>query len=237
MKMNGKIVLITGGSSGYGKATAKKMVDAGATVIITARNLENLELAQKETGCADIIKMDVTKFEDWKMTYDFIVEKYGRIDVLVNNAGGGVAIKEVTEQTVEEIDKSIALNLNSAIYGTNIFAPLMKEQKSGTIINVASVCAKQAWQGYSVYAAAKWGMLGFSKGAYIDLQPYNIRVTCLIPAAASTGFAKGANLAEGEHKLTADDVADSVMYICELPEHVVVEEVTVWGIDQIVNPL
>ena len=123
-RMEGKVVLITGGSSGYGKATAKRLVEEGAVVIIAARNLQMLEAAREETGCAYAIPMDVTAYEDWKRVYDVIVEQYGRLDVLINNAGGGVAIKDVTEQTPEEIDQSVALNLNSVIYGTNTFAGL-----------------------------------------------------------------------------------------------------------------
>ena len=236
-KREGQIVFITGGSNGYGKATAKRLTEEGAVVIIAARNLEMLVAAQQETGCADIIQMDVTKYDDWKRAYDFIVNKYGRLDVLVNNAGGGIAIKSVAEQTLDEIDRSIALNLNGAIYGTNVFAGLMKEQKGGTIINVSSVCAKEAWPGWSIYAAAKWGMLGFSKGAYVDLRPYNVRVTCLIPASATTGFEGAANLVGTEHQLTVEDIAESILYICSLPAHAVVEELTIWGIDQEVNPL
>lgn len=235
--MEGKIAFITGGSSGYGKATAAKMVESGATVIIAARNREQLEHAQAEIGCASVICMDVTKYVDWQRAYATIVEQYGRLDILVNNAGAGVAIKSIVDQTQDEIDRSIALNLTSAIYGTQVFAPLMKEQKEGTIINVASVCAKQAWPGFSIYGAAKTGMLGFSKGAYVDLRPYNIRVTCVIPASASTGFEKSANLIPSPHALTVGDVADSILYVCNLPQHAAVEELTVWGMDQEVIPL
>lgn len=235
--MNGKVVLITGGSSGYGKATASKMVKEGATVVIAARNREALEATKAEIGCADCICMDVTNFTDWEDAYAFIQKQYGRLDILVNNAGGGVAIRAIDEQTVEEIDRSVALNLTSAIYGTKVFAPLMKQQKSGTVVNVSSVCAKEAWPGFSVYGAAKAGLLEFSKGAYVDLRPYNVRVSCVIPAAASTGFCKNANLPDGEHALTADDIAESILYVCKLPQHAVVEDLTVWGIDQEVNPL
>lgn len=235
--LNGKIVLITGGTSGYGKATASKLVKEGATVIISSRNQSDLEATKAEISCADIFKMDVTNYSDWEAVYDFIVNKYGRLDVLVNNAGGGVAIEEVAVQTKENIDKTIMLNLNSVIYGSRIFAPLMKEAKSGTIINLSSVCAKEAWPGWSVYASAKWGVLGFSKGLYVELRPYNVRVTCLIPASASTGFQRNAGIGEVVNKLVPDDIAESVAYICNLPDHAVVEELTVWGIDQEVNPL
>jgi short-subunit dehydrogenase len=118
---------------------------------------------------------------------------------------------------------------------------MMRAQKSGTIINFASVCAKEAWPGWSVYAAAKWGVLGFSKGLYTELQPDNIRVTCVIPAAAYTGFQKateGVNPADFANlSLKAEDVAQVVVDICKLPSHAVIEDVTIWGIDQVVVPL
>ena len=236
-ELKGKIVFITGGTSGYGKATAARLAKEGADVIIAARNERDLEQSRQDTKCTDIFKMDVTKSEDWERAHEFIMNKYGRIDILINNAGGGVAIKEVTEQTIEDIDKTVMLNLNSVIYGSKTFAPSMKNAGSGTIINFSSVCAKEAWPAWSVYAAAKWGVLGFSKGLYVELRPYNVRVTCLIPAAASTGFQKNAGIGEVNNILSPDDIAESVAYICKLPDHAVVEELTVWGIDQEVNPL
>ena len=237
-ELKNKVVLITGGSSGYGKATADLFVKEGAKVIIAARNEQALLEAKQETGCADYLSMDVTKYEDWEKAYDFVKEKYGTIDILVNNAGGGVAICDAVDQTPENIDKSIALNLNSAIYGSKIFGAMMKEKRDGTIINVSSVCAKEAWPGFAVYAAAKWGVLGFSKGLYVEMRPYNVRATCIIPASANTGFQRNANVPEsGPMLLTPKDVAETILFTCKLPQTAVVEEVTVWGIDQEVIPL
>ena len=183
-----RIVLITGASSGYGKATAKAFKDNGDTVIMTARNLDKLEKARIEVGGDVAVSMDVTKPEDWEMILSVVKEKYGRLDILVNNAGGGITIKEVSEFTTDEIDETIKLNLNSVIYGCKTFANMMKEQKSGTMINISSVCARQCWPTWSVYAAAKAGVLNFSKGMYLEMQPHNVRVTCVVPSSASTGF-------------------------------------------------
>ena len=138
-----RIVLITGASSGYGKATAKAFKDNGDTVIMTARNEKKLEQARKEVGGDLAFSMDVTKPQDWENAVKIVKEKYGRLDILVNNAGGGVTIKEVSEFSTEEIDETIRLNLNSVIYGCRAFAPMMKEQKTGTMINISSVCARQ----------------------------------------------------------------------------------------------
>lgn len=234
--MNGKIVFITGGTSGYGKAMAKRFVQEGARVIIAARKQEELDVVSREIGC-DALRMDVTDFAAWHSARTYVEEKYGRLDVLINNAGGGVAIKPVAEQTKVEIDRAILLNLNSVIYAANTFAPLFMAQRAGTILNMSSVCARQCWPEWSVYAAAKAGVLNFSKGLYTELQPYGVRVTCLIPAAASTGFQKASGIGEVNNILGTDDIAQTALFICKLPPRAVVEDVTVWGIDQVVNPL
>jgi NADP-dependent 3-hydroxy acid dehydrogenase YdfG len=236
--LEGKIALITGGTSGFGKATAKLFTKDGARVIIASYESEEiLKQAQAEIGCHAYLQLDVTKPAEWDRAYQFIRGRYDRLDFLLNFAGGGVAIMETAKLPIEKIDYTIALNLNSTIYGCRAFADMMKAQKSGTILNVASVCAKEAWPEWSVYAAAKWGVLGFTKGLYTELQPHNVRVICLIPAASSTGFQKGSGLDPVELKLRPDDIGQVVFDVCKLPEHVVVEEVTVWGIDQIVVPL
>ncbi len=232
-----RIVLITGASSGYGKACARAFKENGDTVIMTARNEERLNAACREVGGDAAVAMDVTHIEDWEKIKDFINEKYGRLDILVNNAGGGVAIKEVAEQTVEEIDTVIRLNLNSVVYGCRTFADMMKERREGTIINISSVCARECWPTWSVYAAAKAGVLNFSKGMYLEMQPYNVRVSCVIPSSASTGFQKACGIGETEDKLRPEDIAETVLYVANLPGRAVVEDVTVWGIDKQVNPL
>jgi NADP-dependent 3-hydroxy acid dehydrogenase YdfG len=236
VKMN-RIVLITGASSGYGKATAKAFKDNGDTVIMTARRLDMLEQAKNEVGGDLAFSMDVTKPADWDYAVNLVKEKFGRLDVLVNNAGGGIAIKEVSEFTTDEIDTTIKLNLNSVIYGCRAFADMMKEQQSGTMINISSVCARQCWPTWSVYAAAKAGVLNFSKGMYLEMQPHNVRVTCVVPGSASTGFQSACGIGETADKLLPEDIANTVLYIANLPQRAVVEDVTVWGIDKQVNPL
>jgi len=152
-------------------------------------------------------------------------------------AGGGIAVKEVTELTIEEIDSTIKLNLNSVVYGCRAFADMMKAQKTGTMINIASVCARQCWPTWSVYAAAKAGVLNFSKGMYLEMQPHNVRVSCVIPSSASTGFQSACGIGETTDKLLSEDVAETILYIANLPQRAVVEDVTVWGIDKEINPL
>lgn len=236
--MGKDIILITGASSGYGKATAELFCKQGYTVVITGRNVETLEAVASEIGAVPFA-CDATLPEDWQKLCDFIETEYGRIDLLINNAGGGVAIKGIAEQSFDEIDRSIRLNLNSVIYGCGVFAPMFEKQKRGTIINISSVCAKHAWQGWSVYAAAKSGVLTFTKGLAVELAPHGVRVTCIIPGAGDTNFDRNAGFGErgSVPGLKAGNIAETIFALYSLPDNVWVEEATVWGIDQVVIPL
>ena len=232
-----RVVVITGATNGYGLAAAKKFHEQGDKVVAASRNAEKVAAVVKENGFDMGVQIDVTKYEDWEKLVSAVKEKYGRIDVLVNNAGGGVRITETTAQTREDIDQSIQLNLNSVIYGSKLFGAMMKEQRDGIIINLSSVCARHCWGGWSVYAAAKAGVLNFTKGLYVEMRPFGVRATCIIPAAASTGFQSGAHIAEENQTLTAEDIAGAVLYAANQPKGVVVEEMTVWGTSQDVQPL
>lgn len=232
-----RIVVVTGASSGFGLATAKAFIKNGDTVVMTSHNEARLVAACEEIGGAMTVVMDVTVPADWERLRKAVIEKYGKIDILINNAGAGLSIKEVSDQTIEEIDSIIKLNLTSVIYGCREFGNQFKAQKTGTIINLASICARQCWPTWTTYAAAKAGVLNFSKGFYLEMKPHNIRVSCVIPSSASTGFQKASGIGAVTDLLTADDIAQTILYVCNLPQHAVVEDVTVFGIDKDICPL
>ncbi len=165
------------------------------------------------------------------------MKDYGRLDVLVNNAGAGISIVDTVDQTKENIDAIIALNLTSSIYGSKVMAPIMIGQKDGVIVNISSICARHQWAAWTVYGCAKAGLLSFSKGLYAELRPHGIRVSCVMPGQASTGFQKGSGIGEVVESLTAEDIANAVWYCASQPKTVVIEEVTVWGTSQAVQPL
>jgi short-subunit dehydrogenase len=123
------------------------------------------------------------------------------------------------------------------MYGTQIFTPDMKARGAGTVINVASVCATHAWANWSVYAAAKAGVLSFTKGLQVELQPFGVRASCVIPASASTNFQSSASLGETNDSLQTEDIASTVLFVAEMPARAIVEDVTVWGMSQAVQPL
>ncbi|MBQ8409235.1 MAG: SDR family oxidoreductase [Clostridia bacterium] len=232
-----KTVIITGGTSGYGLATAKAFKKAGYTTLITGRDLIRLEKAQVESGADYIFVQDVKSYDGWVELKKYADLHLGQLDVLVNNAGGGIAIRPIEEQTKETIDEILALNLNSVMYAAQIFAADMKARGAGTIINIASVCATHAWADWSVYAAAKAGVLNFTKGLQTELQPHGVRASCVIPASASTNFQSSASLGETDDSLQTEDIADTVLFVAEMPSRAIVEDVTVWGMSQAVQPL
>lgn len=232
-----KRVLITGATNGYGLETAKLFKKNGYTVIIAARNIEKVNACTEKYGFDKGYRLDVTNYDEWLTVRDDIVKAYGGIDILVNNAGAGISIVNTVEQTKEDIDKIIALNLTSSIYGSKLFAPLMMSQKDGVIINVSSICARHQWAAWTVYGCAKAGLLSFSKGLYAELRPHGVRVSCIMPGQASTGFQHNSGIGEVIESLKAEDIANAVYYCASQPKEVVIEEITVWGTSQDVQPL
>jgi len=233
-----QVVVITGAASGYGRATAKRFREEGATVIITDIDEKALREAADEIG-AEAYQQNVTRWEDWQALFASVMATHGRVDILVNNAGGGVVVADTVDQTREAVDKIIALNLNSVVYGSMTFGKQMRAQGSGTIVNISSTCATEAWPGFSVYAAAKSGVVSLSKGMYTELRPFGVRVTAVIPGAGATNFSKNAGLAEPAvpFRLKPEDMAEVILHICRMPQHIEIEEYRFWGTDQEVIPM
>ena len=234
-----RVAVITGGSSGYGKATARRLVQEGAKAIITGRDESSLLRARDEIPGLETFRADASKWEDWQQLHASVMEQHGRIDVLVNNAGSGLSIMDTVDQKREVVEEIIAVNLTSAVYGSMVFGKEMQRQREGTIINISSACATEAWPGFSVYAAAKTGVVSLTKGLYTELRPYNVRVTVVIPGAGATNWSRNAGLPEppSPYLLTGEDLAEVILHICQMPEHVAIEEYRVWGMDQEVIPL
>ncbi len=231
------VAFITGGSSGMGLGTARQLKKLGCRVIIAARSEEKLTAAQADTGADDIFVMDITQYADWERARAFVAEKYGRIDFLINNAGGGVTIEPYLEQSMEQIEYSLRLNLYGAMYGCRVFAPMMTERRTGMIVNVLSVCSQHAWPGFSVYSAAKAGLREFTKCLYLEVKGMGVRATCFIPGGCNTNFNVAAGKDNNSLKFSGEDAGEAIAAICSLSEYVFTEELTIWSVDQDVNPL
>ena len=233
----GKVVIVTGGSEGYGYGMAKALKAEGANVFITGRRLEILEKTAGELG-VKYVQADVTCGAAWDKVFE---ATGGHVDILINNAGGGVKIVPLAEQSDDEIFHSIETNLIGAILGCRRAAKIMTGQKSGLIINVSSICAHYGWPGWSVYSAAKAGLDKFSRAFYTEMRPHNVRVTVLTPSWGSTNFLAAASLpvsdSETENKkMTPDQMGDLIVNICNFHTHLEIPEIMVQPLIQEVIP-
>ncbi|TWO78843.1 hypothetical protein CBW56_17975 [Denitratisoma oestradiolicum] len=187
--MENMIAFITGGSSGIGRATAHRMATEGATVVICSRTEANLKKVVDEIhaagGKASYVVADVTSEKNITLAIEGVAEKFSRIDVLVNNAMT-VAWGSIEESDSQTWAANINGSLNSVYYGTKAVLPLMKRQRGGSIINVSSIVALLGAPGMSGYAAAKSGVVGFSRVAALEGAQSNIRVNVVIPGAIAT---------------------------------------------------
>ncbi len=242
--MKEMVSIVTGGSRGYGAGIAEALARSGSRVIVTGRDSQRLDSLVDRLSGLDVraIQADVSSAADWDRVMESIKQDGGRLDLLVNNAGEGVQIAPSWEQTDAAIQQSIASNLTGAILGSCRAAEIMRQQGSGLIINVGSVCAKHAWPGWSVYSAAKAGLLQFTRCLLTELRPYNVRVTSLIPSWGQTEFTQAAQLGERpadviSQCISPQDMGRLVTQIVNLPSHLVTEETTVWPMVQPISQL
>jgi len=243
-KLAGATAVVTGGSRGYGAGIAEALKQAGARVWITARGRDALEATAERLG-VHAIPADVTRPEDWDRVFDEVLGTAGRLDILVNNAGAGVHIAPMTEQTDDEIATSIAVNLTGVLFGCRRAASIMRDQRSGTIVNISSVCALHAWPGFGPYSAAKAGLQMFGKCLYAELREFGVRVTTITPSWGATNFRQAAGVPPGpfdapefeRKKIQPHELGRLVVEICSLPEHLVVLDLTIQPRIQKIEPL
>lgn len=207
--IQGKVVVITGASSGLGKATAERLSAEGATVVLGARRLDRIQSLADELkargGKALAVATDVVQRAQVKALVDTAVRTYGRIDVLINNAGL-MPNAPLERLKVDDWDQMVDVNIKGVLYGIAAALPYMKEQKSGHIINVSSVAGHKIRSGAAVYAATKHAVRALSEGLRQEVKPYNIRTTIISPGAVDT---------ELPNSITEPDVADAVRKIYE----------------------
>ena len=239
MELKGTKAVVTGGGSGYGKGIAAALVRAGADVWITGRNRGKLETAAREIGAKPIVA-DVTSGADW----DRVFGEVGEVDVLVNNAGCGGRIAPLAEQDDAGIAEVLAANLTGAIMGSARAAKGMSGRGKGAIVNISSVCAIHAWPGWSVYTAAKAGLLKFSHALHTEMRPFGVKVTCVIPSWGKTDFNRAAGIAGASEDpaladrcLAPEDLGRIVVDIVSAPDRLTVPELTVQPMIQDITPM
>jgi len=187
--IEGKIIVITGASSGLGEAAARLLSEQGATVVLGARRIDRLNtLAAELTGKGGkvlALATDVVNRNEVKRLVDAAVQTYGRVDVIINNAG--LMPQSLLESLrVDEWDRMIDVNIKGVLYGIAAALPHMVRQKSGHIINVSSVAGHKIRAGATVYAATKFAVRALSEGLREEVKPHNIRTTIISPGAVAT---------------------------------------------------
>jgi NAD(P)-dependent dehydrogenase (short-subunit alcohol dehydrogenase family) len=243
--LKGKVAVITGVGSGFGKATAELFAKADqVSLILIDRNEKALEATAKaceESGSKVVaLACDVTRAETFERALKEALDNFGKVDFLINYAGGALKVAPIEEMD-DEINRSIIdLNLTSTIMSCRTFAPQFKKQGYGKIINVSSACDRRSWQGWSVYSAAKAGVNAFTKCLYTELRPHGIAVTLLVPGGSNTGFqaaAAGVNKFEWDEELAVrpEHFADMVYQTCALTKGGCVSEMLVYGLAQDVS--
>jgi hypothetical protein len=240
-----KIILITGASSGFGKATATKFAAGGWNVILTGRRKEKLDELAKALEANYGIKTLCLNFDvqDKKAVFDNLQNlptEWQAINILVNNAGLALGRDSFENANLEDWETMIDTNVKGLLYASKAVLPMLIKEK-GHIINIGSTAGKEVYKDGNVYCASKHAVDAISKAQRIDLLPYQIKVTAIHPGAADTEFsvvrfkgdAEKANAVyNGYTPLMAEDIADTVWYVANTPAHVCINDLVITCVAQ-----
>lgn len=239
--LKGKTVFITGASSGIGKACAYQFAEAGADLIISARRLDLIEQIANDIKSkfdVDILayKLDVRNRKEVEKTINELPEKWKKIDILINNAGLAKGLAKLYEDDPENWEVMIDTNVKGLLYVTRAIVPLMAARKSGHVINLGSIAGRAAYPNGSVYCATKHAVLAINNSLRMDLIDKNIRVSTIDPGMVETDFSnvrfdgdkeRAKQVYKGLIPLTADDIAETVLFCATRPPHVNISEVVI----------
>lgn len=242
--LKNNVAIVTGASSGIGYSTALALSGAGLKVAVGARRTDRLKelesqiLEKKRNNDSEVLiqRLDVSNKSDCNSFVDAVIKRWGKVDILINNAGL-MPLSYFKNGKVDEWDRMIDVNIKGVLYCTSAVIPYMLNEKSGHIVNISSVAGRVVFAGGSVYCATKHAITAFSEGLRKELSPqYNIRVTCIEPGAVETellesitdeslsGFIQATKKME---TLQSDDIVNAVLYAIQTPSHVNVNEILI----------
>jgi NADP-dependent 3-hydroxy acid dehydrogenase YdfG len=240
-----KTILITGATSGFGKAIAARFAKEGYDVCITGRREDRLDELKHELeqygGKVVTLAFDVRDKAQVKDAIDYLKQQVKGIDILVNNAGLAAGMATIDEGDTDDWDAMIDTNLKGLLYVTRQIAPMMREQAGGHIINIGSTAGKVVYKNGNVYCATKFAVDALNQAMRIDLLPYGIKVTAIHPGMAETEFSlvrfkgdeeRAKNIYADINPLQAGDIADIAWYCASLPPHVCINDLTVTCLTQ-----
>ena len=226
-----KVAIVTGSSSGIGKAIALRFAAEGAKVVVAARRKALCEQTAKQIcqkgGEAFVVQADVSHENQVELLFDKTVQQYGRVDIAVNNAGifGG---RRIAETTTKAFDEVINVNLRGTFFCCRAAFRQMKKQGGGIIINMSSVAGVQAWSGTGTYSASKHGVMALTRALADEGKPYNIRVSAICPGGVADELvdATEEEILRSE-KISPFDIAETAVYLATLGRFAVVHQIVV----------
>ena len=236
-----KITCITGATAGIGKATAIKFAEKGHDLILTGRReallIETAHEIEKQFGVNVLpLVFDVRKAEEVRVAIENLPEEWANIEILINNAGLAVGLNPIQSGIIDDWERMIDTNVKGLLYVTRAISPGMIERRKGHIVNIGSIAGREVYPNGNVYCATKHAVDALTKAMRMDMLPYNIRVTQVAPGQAETEFSlvrfkgdteKAKNVYTGFTPLTAEDIADVIVYVCDAPAHVNINDVLV----------
>ena len=241
-----KNILITGATSGFGKASAKIFAENGNNLIITGRREDRLIALQKELTEKHNIKVlclcfDVRNQQETEKAINSLIEEWKNIDVLLNNAGLASGFGKIQDGEIDDWNKMIDTNIKGLLYVSRAVIPLMQQRKKGHIINIGSTAGKEVYENGNVYCASKHAVDAISKAMRIELLKDQIKVTQICPGAAETEFSevrfhqdkeKAKTVYNGYEPMTAKDVASVIYYTTTLPENLCINDLVLTSLAQ-----
>jgi NAD(P)-dependent dehydrogenase (short-subunit alcohol dehydrogenase family) len=232
-----KVIIVTGGSSGFGFEAAKILLEMKARVVITGRDKQRLERAADEMASSDLlaIQADAVRTEDWQKVIQATLDRFGHVDVLVNNHGAGVKIANLEDLDESEIQTILDINLASVIKGCREMVKVMKPRGSGHIVNVSSGCAHYSWGQWATYTAAKAGLVAFTRCLHKEMCQWGGKASSFVPGAARTGFCDAAGIDSQWLEGYPDgyDFARTLVHCIDIPDTCVIDEAIIWGTKQV----
>lgn len=230
-RLDGKVAIVTGSSSGIGKAIALKFGGEGATVVVTARRLELCEQVAEQIrvqgGQAVAVRTDVTDESQVDELCSQTITNFGHLDILVNNAGvfgGGLLMKTSTA----EFDRVMSTNLRGTFFCCRAGIRIMMKQGTGTIINMSSVAGVEAWAGTGTYSASKHGLMGLTKSLADEARVHGIKVCAICPAGVADELVDASEEEiVASQKISPFDIAETALYLATLGPHAIVRQVVV----------
>ncbi|MGB2341797.1 MAG: SDR family NAD(P)-dependent oxidoreductase [Flavobacteriaceae bacterium] len=232
-----KTILITGATSGIGKATAIHFAALGARLILCGRRQERLNQLKNELPSeVHILNFDVRDRAAVFEAIESLPQTFEQIDVLINNAGNAHGLDDVIEANLDDWDAMIDGNVKGVMYVTKAVLPLMTKRKSGHIINVGSIAGLEVYPKGNVYCSSKFAVNAFTQGLRVDLNPIGIRVGAVHPGLVETEFSevrfkgdidRAKSVYNQLHALQAEDIANTIAFMVHAPEHVTIADITV----------